>query len=331
MALVTKTKTSIAVSSLFFFTSILAPTTGVAEAGGAGPGGGDPFTVDAVVFPDKQKLDDAIVLINSKIAESRLPAHLKVAVTIEARELREHGLYRYLESIIVLPGSAPEGYQAPQDANRFLALGAMTATHAGAAVYFSKRALVHEPKRFAALLLHELLHHVLSEGLRQNESFVELLSQDVISGAVSDADAKAINRKFYPTAEFVSSRELFDLFDDVVGIETLCRASNRKIIFGVFGRGQKRICETGAYRESVKKEFLASLPLNIAEMTTYDVRQAMAQVLNNAISDSYAGPILVQNFLVYIKNPNFQGSIFYRNVQHDGKTSHVPVKIREIF
>ncbi len=195
-------------SALFVLLSLIALQT----FAGQDRGGGDPFLVNAQPFPDPQKLEQSVESVKAIVQASNLSASTKVAIVSEINYLQEQDKFLYLESIILLGSDAPEGYTIPTDAGKFLGLGAMTAKEKGSNVYFSSRSLNHSSEKFSKLLLHEVLHHILLDGLSSDEDFIERLSSEIMSGNISPEMLNAVRTHIWMRPGYIASAQLFDFF-----------------------------------------------------------------------------------------------------------------------
>ncbi len=173
-------------------------TFSVLASEGAGGHGGDPFEVYAQPFPDQQKLDDAIRLINSRIRASVYPEDFKAHVSSEIAALKATNKILFLESIVVIPGDGrSDGVRLPADYRRFTGLGAMTGERRGDAIYFSARGANQAPVDFARLLLHETIHHLVPSYLSSDEEFVDALAAALMEGRNDLRLQTAIRRGVY--------------------------------------------------------------------------------------------------------------------------------------
>jgi hypothetical protein len=133
------------------------------------------------------------------------------------RSLQNADKYRMLSSLIILgPGTGPEGYQLPQDAYRFIALGGMTEIKVGAPIYFSERVTHYAADQFAKVLLHEVIHHVVSQGLSEDEVFVNDLTSSILTGIQSPMLAQSFIYSSYFRQDYISKKQLLDAIN-VVG------------------------------------------------------------------------------------------------------------------
>lgn len=223
--------------------------------------GGDPFIVNASKFPDQNKIENAVHVITEKLSTSTLGNELKLKLIQEARELLKEGKYLYLENIIVI-GEAPEGYSIPQDAGQFLAFGAMTYSGLGGNIYFSESALKHTDDKFQELLLHELLHHVLTPGLSQNEIFIERLTSEILTRNISERTLKAIELRVFFTKGHVSSEEIYDYFEKRYDVIQPCIKP-----YAFSGKDYPKKREEFCKKKKVlaRELYKAKVPKNVAE------------------------------------------------------------------
>jgi hypothetical protein len=175
---------------------------------GAGGHGGDPFEVYASDFPDAKKLKRSITLITNKIQASKYSDDFKASLQNEIKLLTEKKKFYYLDSIIVIPMMSD--YKAPVDLRAFAGLGAMTGHTSGDPIYFSKKSLKLSANNFAKLLLHELIHHLVSQALTEDEDFVEALAQSIISGNNDKALNVALKYGIYLKSTQLNTAQLWD-------------------------------------------------------------------------------------------------------------------------
>jgi hypothetical protein len=178
---------------------------------GVDSGGGDPLAISAIDFSDQDLLNSAISEASNRVQNSSYDSVLKDSIQQEIAKLRDNRKFLLLPSLIILSQeNAPEGYTVPTDIRSFLALGGMTAPKKDAPIYFAERVLNYSTEKMTELLLHEVLHHVLPEGLTEDETFVTDLAANFFTDE-SDKNqslALALETGVYPRSEYISFKQV---------------------------------------------------------------------------------------------------------------------------
>jgi Zn-dependent protease with chaperone function len=157
---------------------ILAATAAFAggpDRGGDTAGGGDPLELVAVPYSDTEGLKRAIAIIEKDILKSGYSDEFVDQVLLELNDLAKEKKIRMLPALLILGDNAgPEGYQKPKDANTFIALGGMTDLKSGATIFLAERLLKESSEKLAEVLLHEVIHHIVSHGLSDDEILLKI-------------------------------------------------------------------------------------------------------------------------------------------------------------
>ncbi|MEQ1665330.1 MAG: hypothetical protein ABL927_08150 [Bdellovibrionales bacterium] len=261
-------------------------TFGSAHAGGQGSGGGDPLIRYAVPYPDTDKLQQALQLVEMQILKSGYPDDFKGQLVVEMNDLLKAEKYKLVPAIILPPGFWPESYDTPTDIDSFLDLGGMTATSKGANIYFTERVRQYSNEQLSALLLHELIHHCVTYGLSTDEKFVEDLTSSIMSGVRTHKLDLAFETKTYFRKDFISR----DQFLDAIGFDLFLNIHNVKT-------PQVSSALGGAIYVTTSKtlELLKSLPKNLV---SHEFREFYYEKFADSVSD-YRESIMWANTMEY--------------------------------
>jgi hypothetical protein len=194
----------ILLATLFSF-GLLAQTQEFMKEG-AGGHGGDPFDVEAEPFPNTELLSNGLRLTEQRVSQANLPEGLKTDFLSELATLETNKKFLYIENIIILADEI-DGYRVPTDAKKFLGLGAMTSSKKGSSIYFSKKTAAYDVETFSTLLIHEILHHVVTEGLSNDEVFVDRISKEIAAGGISEEMRKALKMHAWFRPDYVSGSQ----------------------------------------------------------------------------------------------------------------------------
>lgn len=148
-----------------------------AHAGNEGGGGGDPRRVQVTVFPDSNKLNKAISLLQHSIASTKYPESLKSDLLTELSTLKNKGMFLYVAQVASLGFSRHKG-----DYSTLVSVGAFTSFSRGEPVYFSSQVKNYSAEELARVIAQELPHHVLPEPLKFEESFVNPFGESLAKG-----------------------------------------------------------------------------------------------------------------------------------------------------
>ena len=172
--------------------------------------GGDPYAIHAVKYPHPQKITESLIILEKKLKKSNLPLEITLEAFEEALQLEQDDSYKYIETITILPGTESQlGHSNRNIDESIVGLGAYTLNRIGAQVYFSKMTLAYSTDELAKLILHEVFHHTLPEFLRNDELFVEKLTQEVWNGEVSVISHNSLTLGYYiPRNEITKIRVL---------------------------------------------------------------------------------------------------------------------------
>lgn len=171
--------------------------------------GGDALEITAEPYPDQNMLNQAVSLAANKLLSSQYPNPFKQEMLSEINQLFVNNKFLMLPTILILgKGSVSEDYTLPMDADRFISLGAMTKPTSGSSVYFAKRVLGYKIDQFTELLMHEVIHHVVSFYARVDEVFVESLAQSIMNRTHSRALEFVLTHGIVIRKNFVSGKGL---------------------------------------------------------------------------------------------------------------------------
>lgn len=194
---------NLAVLALSF--TLIAPVFAGSESGG----GSDPLEIVAKPYSDSVQLLAAIKLAQDKIQASSLKDEYKDSFLSDLNALASSNKFKTLPAMIIMGGGQQDGgYELPADADRFISLGGMTKFEAGAPVYFAERVKEYTVEKLAHLVIHEVFHHILPAGLKNDEKFVELITTAVDSGVEDERIEKAFLVHGFYRKDYIS-RESF--------------------------------------------------------------------------------------------------------------------------
>jgi hypothetical protein len=199
-----------------------------------------------------------------------------------------------LSSLIILgPGSGPEGYNVPQDAYRFIALGGMTEIKTGAPVYFSERVTHYSTDELAKVLLHEVIHHVISQGLSEDEVYVNDLTGSILSGVQSEALAKSFIYSSYFRKDYISKKQLLDAIN-IVGFADDTWDTTRWFIGSLWGNKSDIKVRKEKLVHRWRKEIEERLPENLADLPASQFLDVLLEVMHNY---NYDNPEIANKFI----------------------------------
>ena len=248
-------------------------------AGGDKGNGADPYIAYAKAFPEPQKITDAALLVEEKVSNSNLPEDLKKDIISETQSLERNDRFRYLGNVIVLPGANEEfGHKVPSEEGEFLGLGSFTIDEKGAQVYFTERTLEYNEVKFAKLMLHEVLHHFLSQHLNNDEFYIERLVEQIWSGNVSKILLKSLEIGYYLPKDKLTKKRLFLAFAITMNTnKNLIPDSDERKYYGIRGMSRDAF-NNNCNRRSIEKcynylnEEGRHLPENLQDLAMNDDR-----------------------------------------------------------
>ncbi len=277
------------------------------QSGNGSSNSGDPYEIDVVTFPDKQKLSEAIKLAENKLLNSNLPESLISSTISEMKSLASKNKYLYIESITSWPTSSNFTLD---DMKKIVGYGALTESIAGSAIYFSKRALDYDLESFAKLLLHEVFHHTLRYPLAKDEELVELLAQQIIIGQVQPELLSAISKGIYIREGVTRVSQIFEYWDRIpeangkIGSKAVegCSIRIRKddtlgmklclegASVGVFGMNMER---------NLNAENAWNLPLDVvSDALGLEIRRVVGGPVIVVMRDAYTGHKAIRQMVI---------------------------------
>jgi len=239
--------------------------------GGGDAGGGDSIAIEAISYPDVTALRQALDVAQRKLQASAYPEEFKKEILAEMKELEAADEYRYLPEIIIFPVRKGElqDDDMPTDSHTFKSLGGLTWYSLGSTVIFSKRVTQYTSDEFAALLLHEVIHHILPMALSKDDDFVTELAKSIVSGQHKPRLAQALQLKAYFRPAMISRDQLWDAIDSSTG-GLLTYAVKKYMCL------QNVTCQKMA-APVVKARFMSHLPKNLNQVRVGVVANAIAK------------------------------------------------------
>jgi hypothetical protein len=256
-------------------------------------------------------LDRAIEIVKDKLQVSAYPENFKSRIIAEISALKDADLFRYIPEIIILPSLGNSdteggGKDVIADDQTFMSLGGMTWLKPNAAVIFSNRAKQYTAEDLAELLLHEVIHHVVSNSLSRDEDFVEELAGSIISGQKNSKLEQALQIGAYFRQELISADQLWDAIEsdrsEAEGL-SLFAYVNKRFICGIFAgnlRGPDCVQEMLDFQ---KAYVVSHLPHNLIDVRVGKVWQVLNEANYAAFQrGSSIGNMVVGAFLTSYMN-----------------------------
>lgn len=172
--------------------------------------GGDPIRVYATDFPSAETLKSAKEIVRERVSKSLYMDEFKAAMIEELNELDQNDRIKYIpKDMVLLPNFSNYPYM--------VSVGAITELEKGSLIYLTKQSVNYSAKELARVLLQELPHHILRNGLEKDEAFINSLGELIIDGTFIESVNKRLERVFY--------KNEFKMAEDLIGfakIETNC-------------------------------------------------------------------------------------------------------------
>lgn len=176
------------------FCVALTINTAITMAAPDGPGisgGGDAHEAQAIRFPRKDVLANAIKILQGRIESSNYPAAFRQALADELRNLDQGGKILYIPETVFLGHSRFKG-----DYTKVMTVGAFTRSIPGDNVYLSRQVIKYDANKLARVIAQELPHHILREDLASDEEVVNTVGDSLM-------DSKTV-----PYGELLLRREI---------------------------------------------------------------------------------------------------------------------------
>jgi len=187
---------------------LLLTLTQTAFAGGWASGGGDPKEVEAKVFPDMDKIKQAIELLSTNLDKTTFNKNFKDAFKKDMNALYLKKAFYYVPELFAVGFS-----RYPGDYDKLYSNGAMTEFKPAAPIYFSKQAINYDVRTLARVIAQEVPHHIFKGRFQKDETFVNNLGTYLV----------LLDK--VPTVPYNASQIIYEEFD-----HELRDASSKRII-----------------------------------------------------------------------------------------------------
>lgn len=152
--------------------------------------GGDPIRVHATAFPKMENLSRAVEIAENSISTSTYMIELKRDMLKELKNLSQNNLIKYIpREMVLLPDFSNYPY--------IVSVGAVTELTKGSIIYLTKQSLNYNAEELARVLLQEIPHHILTNGLEKDEAFINGLGQLLIDGKYEEDVNKKLEKVYY--------------------------------------------------------------------------------------------------------------------------------------
>jgi hypothetical protein len=173
---------------------------------------GSPEEVEADPFPNPGALKEALGVMGAKVAASALPLELKEKITSESAELLRDQKFYSLPAIVLRILRQSKDSSTGQSKARYIDLGGYTDSEPGAPVYLSRRVAKYGVDQLAPIVSHEILHHVVSRALANDEDFLDALNAAIFDGVIPPAVSFALRTGLYLQPGQISADQFLDFF-----------------------------------------------------------------------------------------------------------------------
>ncbi|MDO9183363.1 MAG: hypothetical protein Q7U04_13195 [Bacteriovorax sp.] len=291
-------------ASLLTSMSLMAKVKSGPETGG----GGDPLEIEAEVYPDSTGLEAATKYALNIVQQSKMNDQFKNDFATEMSSLKSENKFKLLPAIIILArGAGPQGYLAPENLNKFISLGGMTKFTKGSNIYLAKRVMTYSTPELAAVVLHEILHHVLDLSLSKDEAFVSEMTTSLMKGSINNEFTRIFKNGGDFRAEKISRNAFLDSSNVI----------EPGMVIIKYGWKDQQNPSWFLIEQDFRKELEQNLPENLANLSIHGLTNIIIKTAW-ATKRKYDKFLIsnwtnIQNEVVsFIKkiNPEFSGNFF---------------------
>lgn len=173
--------------------------------------GGGQYEVLAVDFPDQSLLVNAVKLIKEKTLKSRINQAFGKRIIAEAEVLLKTNSYRYIDRDIT-----------DVNGEKITAYKAWTTNMRASLIFFTKETLYLPQDKFSALMLHEILHHLLPLALSDDEELVNGITDEIIFQTSCDNCHKALEDGIYIRKNKILATQVIEAWDFAIKNQGWC-------------------------------------------------------------------------------------------------------------
>lgn len=262
---------------IFLFTVLLLSISAYSINPGEGRGndkgnGGDPYRIYAKPFPDQEKLNEALDLIQELAANDldyNFPAY-------SLRKMNRE--YLFIEGKVIFLEGHDLLHSGLNKNGEFVGVTSFTWSFAFGNIYFTENALNLSAFELAKLIVHEILHQDLPAAFQKDEVFVEEFATSFMNRDYSAPVRKAFQRGVLVRKGFFNVRQFLEAFDVQSSQQKWwCEGFGNKDIWDSTMRGQME-CKTIA-KEAILARFFHKFPghnmwsISVGEVFDYFSRE----------------------------------------------------------